>query len=192
MEFHLELLSGLVCAAVGGGMEVNMNYTIDNMKETDWSQVSDIYLDGIKTELATFQNDVPTWEEWDRGHSLGCRFVARAGEEILGWVALSPVSGRCVYRGVAEVSIYISKEHKGEGIGAALLKHVIKQSEEEGYWTLQAGIIKENQPSRMLHTKCGFREIGYRERIGQMSNGRWHDVILMERRSKIVAGAEGS
>lgn len=163
-----------------------MIYSIDNMKETDWKQVSDIYLAGIKTEIATFQNDIPTWEEWDKGHNTACRFVARSGEKILGWAALSPVSSRCVYAGVAEVSVYISQEYRGMGVGYALLNNLIKQSEEEGYWTLQSGIIKENLPSRMLHKKCGFREIGYKERLGKMSNGKWHDVILMEYRSKLI------
>lgn len=163
-----------------------MKYIIENMKETDWQQVSDIYLAGIKTELATFQSEVPTWEEWDKGHLTTCRFVARAGEKILGWVALSAVSSRCVYAGVAENSIYIREEYKGMGVGTSLLNYLIQQSEKEGFWTLQAGIIKDNIPSRMLHKKCGFREIGYRERPGKMNNGKWHDVILMERRSKIV------
>lgn len=163
-----------------------MNYIIDNMKESDWTQVSMIYLSGIKTEIATFQSDIPTWEEWDKNHIASCRFVAREGDKILGWTALSAVSSRCVYAGVAEVSIYISENHRGMGVGTALLNNMIKRSEEMGIWTLQAGIIKENNPSRMLHKKCGFREIGYRERPGKMSNGKWHDVILMERRSKIV------
>lgn len=163
-----------------------MDFIVDTMKDADWLQVSDIYLAGIKTEIATFQNDVPSWEEWDRGHNKDCRFVARVEEKILGWVALSPVSSRCVYTGVAEVSIYIGEEYKGMGVGTALLNRLIECSEEEGYWTLQAGIIKENIPSRMLHKKCGFREIGYRERPGKMNNGKWHDVILVERRSSIV------
>lgn len=163
-----------------------MDYIIDNMKETDWPQVSEIYLSGIKTKTATFQKDVPTWDNWDQGHSKDCRFVARSGEKILGWVALSPVSSRCVYAGVAEVSIYIGDDYRGIGVGTDLLNYLIKHSEEEGYWTLQSGIIKENLPSRMLHTKCGFREIGYRERPGKMDNGKWHDVILMERRSKLI------
>lgn len=162
------------------------NYIIDTMKEEDWKQVSDIYLEGIKTGIATFQSDIPTWEEWDKGHCTRCRFVARSGDIILGWVALSPVSSRCVYAGVAEVSIYINQKYRGMGIGTVLLNHLIQQSEGEGYWTLQSGIIKENISSRMLHKKCGFREIGYRERPGKMENGTWHDVVLMEYRSKLV------
>lgn len=163
-----------------------MDYIIDDMNESDWQQVSEIYLAGIKTEIATFQNDVPNWEEWDKGHITACRFVARSVEEILGWVALSPVSSRCVYAGVVDVSIYISDKHRGKGVGTTLLNNIIQQSEKEGYWTLQSGIIKDNLPSWMLHKKCGFREIGYRERVGRMNNGKWHDVILMERRSKLV------
>lgn len=163
-----------------------MDFIIDNMNPTDWAQVSKIYLDGINTEVATFQKDIPSWEDWDQGHSKDCRLVARMGDTVVGWVALSPVSGRCVYAGVAEVSIYVNNQYKGQGIGTTLLNEVIKQSEEAGYWTIQAGIIKENIPSRELHKKCGFREIGYRERIGQMFNGKWHDVVLMERRSTIV------
>lgn len=163
-----------------------MDYIIDNIKKSDWQQVSDIYLAGVKTELATFQSDLPTWEEWDQGHIATCRFVAREGEQILGWVALSSVSSRCVYAGIAEVSIYIREDQWGRGVGSSLLNHLINKSEEEGFWTLQSGIIRDNISSRMLHTKCGFREIGYRERPGKMNNGIWHDVILMERRSDKV------
>ncbi|BCN28929.1 GNAT family N-acetyltransferase [Anaeromicropila herbilytica] len=163
-----------------------MNYIIDEMHSTDWPEVSAIYLAGIKTEIATFQNEIPSWEEWNQGHSKCCRLVARSDDQVLGWVALSPVSGRCVYAGVAEVSIYINESSRGNGIGTALLNELINQSEKAGYWTLQSGIIKENISSRELHSKCGFREIGYRERVGKMPNDTWHDVILMERRSKVV------
>jgi phosphinothricin acetyltransferase len=163
-----------------------MEYFIEEMKSSDWPEVSEIYLSGIKTGIATFQKDIPSWEEWNLGHSKVCRLVARANDHILGWVALSPVSSRCVYAGVAEVSIYIGEDNKGQGIGTTLLNEVIKRSESEGYWTLQSGIIKENTSSRVLHKKCGFREIGFREKVGKMENGEWHDVILMERRSKIV------
>lgn len=163
-----------------------MNFTIVEMKEADWQQVSEIYAAGIKTKIATFQNEVPSWEEWDKGHSLNCRFVARSGEQILGWAALSPISSRCVYAGVGEVSIYIGDKYRGIGVGTTLLNHLVRCSEEKGYWTIQAGIIKENLTSRSLHKKCGFREIGYRERLGRMDTGKWHDVILMERRSTLT------
>ncbi|PKM84247.1 MAG: N-acetyltransferase [Firmicutes bacterium HGW-Firmicutes-11] len=165
-----------------------MSFTIEEMKPSDWPQVAAIYLAGIKTGLATFQRDVPSWEKWDRDHFDTCRFVARSGDTILGWAALTPASDRCAYAGVAEVSVYVSAAAKGQGVGTSLLTALVQQSEENSIWTLQAGIIKENAASRELHKKCGFREIGMRERIGQMPDGQWHDVVLMERRSKLVGG----
>ena len=163
-----------------------MNYKIEEMTNGDWEQVAKIYLEGINTGRATFQTEVPNWENWNKGHINSCRLVARLGNKVLGWVALSPTSSRCVYAGVAEVSIYIGEEYRGKGIGTALLTNLIKISEENGLWTLQSGIIKENTESIELHKRCGFREIGVREKVGKMNNGKWHDVILMERRSKIV------
>ncbi len=163
-----------------------MEFIITQMKETDWLQVSNIYTEGIQTKIATFQSSAPSWEDWDNGHCKTCRFVAKIGEEILGWAALSPVSSRCVYAGVAELSIYISSKFQGQKVGTALLEELLKQSEENGYWTLQSGIIRENIASLNLHKKCGFREIGYREKLGKMDNGKWHDVVLVERRSKVV------
>lgn len=163
-----------------------MDYDIQVMKESDWEQVTEIYMEGIMTKIATFANTVPNFEEWSKGHCETCRLVARVGNTILGWAALSPVSSRCVYAGVGEVSIYISKKYQGQKVGTTLLKRLIEISEENGYWTLQSGIIKENISSLELHRKCGFREIGYRERLGKMDNGKWHDVVLVERRSKHV------
>lgn len=128
---------------------------------------------------------VPKWEEWDKKHLRNCRLVARAGGEVVGWVALSPVSGRCCYSGVAEVSLYVKASARGQGIGKALLQEVIKQSETAGIWTLQGCGFRENVASLALQRACGFREVGYRERIGQI-NGVWKDAILMERRSKTV------
>ncbi len=163
-----------------------MDFVIEEMKASDWVQVSAIYLSGIKTEIATFQSEVPSFTEWNSDHLKSCRLVARLGNTVLGWAALSPTSSRCVYAGVAEVSIYIDENHKGNGVGTALLKALIKLSEENGFWTLQSGIIKENSASLNLHKKCGFRELGIREKVGKMGNGKWHDVVLMERRSKSV------
>lgn len=165
-----------------------MKYKIEEMKSSDWEQVKNIYLQGIKTGIATFQTecDLPTFETWNNSHINSCRLVARSENNILGWVALSPTSSRCVYSGVAEVSIYINEKYKGQGVGTALLTGVIKLSEENGYWTLQAGIIKENIASIALHKKCGFREIGIREKISKMKNGPWMDVILMEKRSNVI------
>ncbi|QNG59852.1 N-acetyltransferase [Bacillus sp. PAMC26568] len=159
-----------------------MDFKIEKMLDSDWDQVKWIYLDGIATGNATFETDAPSWESWDESHSNTCRLVAKGENEVLGWAALSPVSERCVYAGVADISIYISQTSKGQGIGTALLRSIIDLSEKEGFWTLQAGIFPENTPSLKLHKKAGFREVGIRERIGKM-NGVWRDVVFLERRS---------
>ncbi|MFN7251340.1 MAG: GNAT family N-acetyltransferase [Anaerobacillus sp.] len=158
---------------------------IDKMLPEDWEQVREIYLEGIATGDATFQREAPSWEDWDNSHLLEYRIVARTEGKVLGWAALSPVSSRCVYAGVAEVSVYVSQISKGKGIGSLLLKSLIEKSEENGLWTLQSGIFPENVPSLKLHYKNGFREVGRRERIGKM-DGVWRDTILLERRSKSV------
>jgi L-amino acid N-acyltransferase YncA len=162
-----------------------MDYHIEEMTQEDWNEVSKIYLEGINTGKATFQSDIPTWENWNNSHITSCRLVARLGNKVLGWAALSPTSSRCVYAGVAEVSIYIGEKYRWKGIGKVLLTNLVKLSEENGFWTLQSGIIRENTASITLHKICGFREIGIREKVAKMSNGKWHDVVLMERRSKI-------
>lgn len=163
-----------------------MDYIIDEMKESDWEQVANIYLEGIKTGKATFQTEVPTWDSWNSGHINSCRLVVHSESNVIGWAALSATSSRCVYAGVAEVSIYIGEKHKGRGIGTALLKRLIKLSEEDGFWTLQSGIISKNTASIALHKKCGFREIGIREKVAKMNNKEWMDVTFMERRSTMV------
>ena len=158
----------------------------DVMRAEDWPSVRAIYVQGIATGQATFETEAPAWEEWNAAHMENCRFVAREAGEIVGWAALSPVSGRCVYGGVAEVSVYVAESARGQGIGKKLLQELIAVSEKAGIWTLQAGIFPENVPSIELHKVCGFREVGYRERIGQMHDGVWRDVVLMERRSKVI------
>ena len=163
-----------------------MNYKIEEMTEEDWQGVAQIYFEGINTGKATFERQVPAWEEWNSCHINSCRLVARLGSKILGWAALSPTSSRCVYAGVAEVSVYIGEEYRGQGIGKVLLTNLVKLSEEDGFWTLQSGIIKENTASIALHKKCDFREIGVKEKVGKMSDGKWYDVVLMERRSEVV------
>ena len=163
-----------------------MNYTIKEMKTSDWEEVAQIYLEGINTGIATFQNSIPNFEDWNNGHIKSCRLVAKSEGKVLGFAALSPTSSRPVYSGVAEVSIYIGENHKGLGIGHALMTNIIKLSEENNFWTLQSGIIRENSASIELHKKCGFREIGIREKVAKMDNGVWHDTVLMERRSKTV------
>jgi len=157
------------------------------MRPQDWDAVRAIYLEGIATRNATFEQSAPDWEAWDRGHLTCCRLVARIGGEVLGWTALSPVSNRRVYAGVAEFSIYVAERARGRGIGTALLKALIEASEREGIWTLQSGIFPENAASLELCRRCGFRIVGTRERIGSM-DGRWRDVVLLERRSAF-AGA---
>jgi L-amino acid N-acyltransferase YncA len=162
-----------------------VNLTIDNMSSGDWDAVRAIYLEGIATRDATFETDAPDWEKWDRDHLPACRLVARSGDQIIGWATLSPVSGRCVYAGVASLSIYVAETARGQGVGKALLQALIEASEQQGIWTLEAGIFPENAASIALHKSCGFREVGRRERIGQM-DGVWRDVVFMERRSQSV------
>lgn len=158
---------------------------IEPMEKKHWPSVHEIYVQGIETGNATFETQAPDWEKWDRGHLVSCRLVARRGEEVIGWAALSPVSARQVYSGVAEVSVYVGEEARGAGVGKALLQRLTREAESAGIWTLQAGIFPENVASINLHKACGFREVGRRERLGRMGN-RWRDVILLERRSNVA------
>lgn len=158
---------------------------IRSMKFSDWQAVSKIYEEGIATGFATFETSVPNYESWDAAHMISCRLIATGNEKVLGWAALSPVSSRCVYGGVAEVSVYIAKDSRGKGVGQLLMKALIKESEAEGLWTIQSGIFPENEGSIELHKKAGFRYIGKRERVGKL-NGKWKDNLLFERRSKTV------
>jgi L-amino acid N-acyltransferase YncA len=144
-----------------------------------------IYGEGINTGLATFETETPTWEQWDAGHLPGARLVALRSDQVVGWAALSAVSRRSVYRGVAEVSVYVSDAARGQGVGRRLLEALIEASEVIGIWTLQAGIFPENLASVALHKNCGFREVGLRERIGA-HHGVWRNTLLLERRSKVV------
>ena len=162
-----------------------MDFIVEKMNDKDWRSVQSIYREGIATGNATFETEVPEWEEWNKSHMFDCRLVARMDGSIIGWAALSPVSDRCIYSGVAEISIYVISSKTGKGIGKALLRTLINESERKGIWTLQAGIFPENIASITLHKACGFREVGVRERIGQM-NGAWRDVVLLERRSRVV------
>lgn len=162
-----------------------MPIDIAAMTLADAEGVLAIYAEGLATGEATFETEVPTWAAWDAGHLQDCRLVARAGGTLVGWAALSPVSGRCVYAGVAEVSVYVAAAARGQGVGGALLRHLVAASEGAGLWTLQAGIFPENAASLRLHERCGFRVVGRRERIGQL-HGRWRDTLLLERRSSMV------
>jgi len=154
------------------------------MRIEDWESVRAIYIQGISTGDATFEQSAPEWAAWDAAHLPCCRLVARNGAETLGWAALTPYSRRQVYAGVAEVSVYVAEAARGQGVGAALLAALIADSAKHGIWTLQAGIFPENIASIRLHQRFGFRVVGTRERIGCM-NGRWRDVVLMERRAQL-------
>ena len=149
-----------------------------------WAAVKTIYESGLATGNASFQTSAPSWEEWDGAHLKHSRLAAIQDGQVRGWSALTPVSGRCVYAGVAEVSIYIDPESRGQGLGEQLLRALITESEKNGIWTLQAGIFPENISSLRIHEKTGFRQVGIREKIGQM-NGIWRDTVLLERRSKL-------
>ncbi|WP_080875519.1 GNAT family N-acetyltransferase [Oceanobacillus timonensis] len=166
-----------------------MHYVIEQMKPTDWEQVLEIYYHGMETQNATFEINEPdwqTWEDWNHDHLSECRLVVREGEHMLGWAALLPISAREAYQGVAEVSIYLHKNSMGKGIGKKLMLALMEASEEAGIWTLQSEIFPENTGSLKLHEKMGFRRVGVREKIGQMEDGKWRDVVLVERRSPHV------
>lgn len=164
---------------------VNDSLVIGQMRPSDWEQVRAIYLEGIATGNATFETEAPSWEVWNSSHLPFARLVARFSDRVAGWAALSPVSQRCVYGGVAEVSVYVSRTHRHSGIGRRLLSALISESERNGIWTLQAGMFPENAGSLILHQRLGFREVGRRERIGKLDEV-WRDTILLERRSSLV------
>jgi phosphinothricin acetyltransferase len=166
-------------------MEKETAFRLDDMRPEDWPEVRKIYGQGIATRLATFETTLPDWPKWDDGHLAKPRLVIRQAEAVAGWAALSPVSGRCVYGGVAEVSIYVAEARRGRGLGSILLQELVVRSEARGIWTLQASIFPENEASISLHLACGFRQVGIRERLGQL-DGVWRDVALLERRSKVI------
>jgi L-amino acid N-acyltransferase YncA len=164
----------------GGAMELQA------MRPDDWPAVRSIYEAGIATGNATFETDAPDWSAWDAAHLPDHRLVALVDGQVVGWSALAPVSDRCAYAGVAEDSIYVAPEAEGRGVGRALLAAVVASAEQGGIWTVQTGIFPENQPSVRLHEACGFRVVGVRECLGRLE-GRWRDVLLMERRSPVIA-----
>ncbi|MDP4227725.1 MAG: N-acetyltransferase family protein, partial [Bacteroidota bacterium] len=153
---------------------------IEFMTPQAWPAVARIYEAGIATKNATFQTEAPDWEAWDKAHRKDCRLIAKTGDKIVGWAALSPISSRCIYSGVAEVSIYIDPAYRQQGIGDQLMAALIKESERNGVWTLQSGVFPENTGSMRLHHKHGFRTLGIRERIGKMDD-IWRDVAFLER-----------
>ena len=152
------------------------------MKPEDWSGVFEIYKQGIDSGKATFSTNYPTWEEWDAGHNDSCRFAALINDEIVGFTAVSPVSAKQHYNGVVEVMIYVDEKHQNRVVGTALLKKLIEEAPKNGFWCLYSSIFSENKQSIQLHKKCGFRTIGYRERIAKDRFGNWTDTVLMEYR----------
>ena len=154
--------------------------TVRDLRPEDWPEVAAIYEAGILGRNATFETSVPPWDDWDAAHTL--RLVAVDEGRVVGWAALSPVSDRCVYEGVAENSVYIAPGFQGRGIGRELLRRLIEQAEAAGIWTIQTSVFPENRASLALHQACGFRIVGVRERIGRL-DGVWRDTVFLERRA---------
>ncbi len=165
-----------------------LDFALLPMQSVDYPSVSRIFTQGIESGNATYDTSAAVWEDWDAKHLLHSRWVVKSVDEgsVLGWAALSPVSSRVVFSGVAELSIYVDTDCLGKGLGNVLMEAVITSSEENGVWMLQSGIFPENQASISMHEKFGFRLVGRRERIGKMANGIWRDIVLLERRSLIV------
>lgn len=189
MDFQFKVL---ICVEFKDtNYNTHMEIIIRPLIASDWQSVSNIYQQGIDTGYATFQPQIPTWEEWDASRYQYCRFVAVTASTgiVLGWIAIAPFSPRKVYEGVAIQSVYVSNEARGLGIGKILLKHLITESEKHSIWTLQADILGDNVASIKLHEKCGFRLAGFREKLGNL-NGKWTDIRLYERRSKMVGALE--
>jgi L-amino acid N-acyltransferase YncA len=159
--------------------------TIKNLEPKHWKAIKRIYQVGIATGNATFEKSVPEWDDWNNNHLSHSRLICEIDGEIAGWVALSSVSGRCAYQGVAEVSVYIDTIFQGMGVGFVLLEHLVSESEINGIWTLQSSIFENNKASIRLHEKSGFRKVGYRERISQL-NEVWQNIVLFEKRSKRI------
>jgi L-amino acid N-acyltransferase YncA len=162
-----------------------IDVTFRSLVKDDWKSVTEIYRQGIETGNATFENEIPTWNKWDSTHLKFGRIVAQFDNVIVAWAALTPVSDRCVYSGVAEVSVYVANKYQGIKIGTKILERLISESEDEGIWSLQASIFPENKASLKMHENLGFRIVGHREKIGKM-NGIWRDTTLLERRSKVI------
>jgi len=158
---------------------------IRELEARDWPAVAAIYAEGIATRNATFETEVPSWEDWDGTHLQAPRLVAELDGEVAGWAALSPVSERCCYAGVTEDSVYVADRARGEGLGSTLLRSLVERAELAGIWTVQTGIFPENTASVALHERCGFRVVGVRERLGLL-DGAWRDVLLLERRSAAI------
>jgi L-amino acid N-acyltransferase YncA len=170
---------------VEGGVSTRPDVQLAAMRADDWPAVRKIYAEGIATGNATFETEAPSFERWDASHLTAHRLVAWVEGAIVGWAALAPVSERCVYRGVAENSVYVAASARGLGIGYRLLDALVAAAEDDGIWTIQTGVFPENTASLALHGHCGFRVVGRRERLGVL-HGIWRDVIFLERRSSVI------
>jgi L-amino acid N-acyltransferase YncA len=162
-----------------------MDSIVREMTKTDWENVKNIYIQALTEGLSTFQTECPSYDEWDRNHIKDLRLVASVNGTTVGFCVLSETSKRKAYRGVVEVSIYIDKKYRNMGIGTQLLNKMCSMSEKYGYWSLFSNIISNNMASIKLHKKCGFREIGYREKIAKDRFGNWQDTIMFEYRNSI-------
>jgi phosphinothricin acetyltransferase len=162
-----------------------MDTIIDEMRDGDWELVRRIYLEGLATGQASFETAAPSWESWDSAHFKHSRLIARENDKVIAWAALAPTSRRSCYAGVAEVSLYVSTDYHGRGIGKLLLSKLIESSERHGIWSLCGSTFPENKQSLRVQFACGFREVGRRERIAQ-HNGVWRDTIITERRSQVA------
>ena len=155
---------------------------IREMVKDDWTRVAQIYKQGLESGISTFNTECPSFEEWDTSHIKECRFVDEEDGKVVGWIAISPTSGRCVYRGCVEMSVYLDSAYQGRGIGANLVNKLLEEAKKAGFWSIYSAIISRNTASIALHKKCGFREIGYRERIAKDRFGNWQNTTLMEKR----------
>ncbi|WP_408071660.1 N-acetyltransferase family protein [Butyrivibrio sp. JL13D10] len=156
---------------------------IREMRDEDWGTVSEIYKQGLEEGTSTFNTECPSFTEWNEGHVKNCRFVFEEEGKVVGWIALSLSSSRCAYKGCVEMSVYVDRNYRGHGIGTALVNTIIKEAEKDGYWSIYSAIFSINKASIALHKKCGFREIGYRERIAKDRFGKWQNTTLMEYRA---------
>ena len=160
--------------------------TIRPLARSDWPAVAEIYREGIASGHATFETVVPTWQTWDEGRHPRCRIVAQVDGAVVGFAAVSPVSKRPAYAGVGEVMVYVAERARGGGVGSVLMRELVRRTEADGIWTLQASIFPENVASIRAHERVGFRVVGTRERIGRFYDGRWRDTVLLERRSSVT------
>ena len=156
---------------------------IREMRDEDWGTVAEIYKQGLVEGTSTFNTECPSFTEWNEGHVKNCRFVFEEEGKVVGWIALSPSSSRCAYKGCVEMSVYVDRNYRGHGIGTALVNTIIREAEKDGYWSIYSAIFSINKASIALHKKCGFREIGYRERIAKDRFGKWQNTTLMEYRA---------